>query len=112
SPGLNVAVITRTVCFSSFGNPSTPCCSTRLGFAVLGAAAPCDCAKAGHAEARPAKSPMRGARLLRTVVLLDVARRWIRREKSLRAIAILREPQDWRSPPQKCIMAACSIGTI
>src|SRR5882757_10536956 len=55
--------MTRTVCLSSVGNPSTTCCSTMLGLAILGAAAPCCCASAGLP--RLASRTMPGTRWLR-----------------------------------------------
>src|SRR5215211_6969878 len=74
--------MTRTVCLSSVGNPSTTCCSTMLGLAILGAAAPCCCADAGSPAPRPASRARPGTRLLRIVLLpvLAVATRFRRKK--------------------------------
>src|SRR5262245_50274287 len=57
--------MTRTVCLSSVGNPSTTCCSTMLGLAMPGAGEPCCCAHAGLPAPRLASRMMPGTRSLR-----------------------------------------------
>src|SRR5437867_4172714 len=77
--------MTRTVCLSSVGNPSTTCCSTILGLVILGTAVPCCCAHARSPAPRPASRAMPGTRLLRICCSLcwPVATRF-RRKKSRR----------------------------